>query len=394
MLLLIACANVANLLLARNAERSREFALRTALGASRPAIMRQMLIEGLALGLLGTAVGVLLALGTLRAVLPTAGAIVPRLSHASVDSRVLTFAMAMTFLTSVLFSLAPAFQATKADPSGALKEAARSIARGQDRFRSALVVVQITLGLVLLVGAEILMAGLLHFFQLDPGFRPDHLLAFEVGLPESRYDVARQVAFSDRLLEALRAIPGVQAAATGRPLPLAGHELRAAFEIEERPAAAADRPRSDAAIVTPGYFTAMRIPTLKGRDFSARDDASAPPVVLVNQVFARKYFPGEDIIGKRIQPGLGPAVMREIVGVVGDAEAGPARRGFRSDLLSPLQAASLEHRYHCCEDGGSAATTGIGRTGRGGEPGPAGSHAPRANRKGPRGRGDSLPCNS
>ena len=320
MLLLIACANVANLLLARNAERSREFALRTALGASRLAIVRQMLIEGLALGLLGTTAGVLVAVGVLRAVLPAAGAIVPRLAQASIDGRVLAFSMALAVLTSVLFSLAPAFQASGADPSGALKEGARGIARGQDRFRSSLVVLQITLGLVLLVGAEVLMAGFLHLFQLDPGFRPDHLLTLEIGIPESRYNVARQIAFSDRLLERLRAIPGVRAAAAGQPLPLTGHEMLAAFDIEERPAAPPDRPRSDAAIVTPGYFNTMQIPLIRGRDFSQRDAAAAPPIALVNQAFARKYFPGEDAVGKRIQSGFGKAVMREIVGVVGDAK--------------------------------------------------------------------------
>lgn len=321
MLLMIACANVANLLLARNAGRSREFAVRTALGASRPAIVRQMLIESLALALLGTAGGVLLALGALNAVLPLVGESVPRLSQASIDGRVLAFSIVMAMLTSVLFSLAPALQATKTDPAGALKEGARNIARGHDRFRSGLVVVQITLGLVLLVGAELLMATFLHLVQRDPGFRADHLLTFAIGLPENQYNGARQVAFCDRLLEHLTAIPGVQAAATGRPLPLEGHQMRVAFDIEERPAAAPDRPRSDTAIVTPGYFRTMGIPLLNGRDFSERDNAEAPPVLVVNQAFARKYFPGEDVIGKRIQPGIGQTpIMREIVGVVGDAQ--------------------------------------------------------------------------
>ncbi len=334
MLLMIACANVANLLLARNAERAREFALRTALGASRPAIVRQMLIESLALGVLGAAGGVLLALGALNAVLPLVGESIPRLSQASIDGRVLAFSIVMAVLTSVLFSLAPAFQAAGADPADALKEGARNIARGHDRFRSGLVVAQITLGLVLLVGAELLMASFLHLVQRDPGFRADHLLTFGIGLPETQYNVARQIAFCDRLLEHLRAIPGVQAAATGRPLPLEGHQMRVAFDIEERPAAAPDRPRSDTAIVTPGYFGAMGIPLLKGRDFSERDDAKAPPVLVVNEAFARKYFPGQQMVGKRIQPGAhtgeGPR-MREIIGVVGNAKQ--AALGADSDPI-------------------------------------------------------------
>lgn len=327
MLLMIACANVANLLLARNAERAREFALRTALGASRQALVRQMLIESLALGALGAAGGLFLAVLALDAVLALAGESIPipRLSQASIDVRILAFSILMAALTSVLFSLAPAFQAAGADPAGALKEGAQSIARGHDRFRSGLVVVQIALGLVLLVGAELLMASFVHLVRRDPGFRADHLLTFDIALP-AQYNVVRQVAFCDRLLEHLRAIPGVQTAATGRPLPLQGHQMRAAFDIAERPAAAANRPRSPMAIVTPGYFGAMGIPLLRGRDFSERDDAKAPPVLVVNQAFARKYFPGEDVIGKRIQPGAhsgeGPR-MREIVGMVGDAKQAP-----------------------------------------------------------------------
>jgi predicted permease len=332
MLLMIACANVANLLLARHAERAREFAVRTALGASRPAIVRQVLIESLALGFLGTAGGVLLAHGALKAVMPLASGSIPRVAHASIDGRVLAFSIVMAVLTSVLFSLAPAFQAAGADPASALKKGARNIARGHDRFRSALVVVQITLGLVLLVVAELLMAGFLHLVQRDPGFRPDHLLTFDIGLPEAQYNLAQQIAFCDRLLESLRAIPGVQAAAAGRPLPLQGHQMRAAFDIEERPAPAPDRPRSDIAIVTPGYFRAMGVPLLNGRDFNERDDAQAPPVLVVNQAFGRKYFPGEDVIGKRIQSGAGqPSTMREIVGVVGDARQ--AALGADSDAI-------------------------------------------------------------
>jgi putative ABC transport system permease protein len=332
MLLLIACANVANMLLARNTGRAREFALRTALGASRAAIVRQMLIESLALGFLGAAGGILLALGALKALLPLVGESIPRLSQASIDGRVLAFSIVMAVLTSVLFSLAPAFQAAGANPAGALKAGARSIARGNDRFRGALVVVQITLGLVLLVGAELLMASFLQLVQRDPGFRTDHLLTFDIGLPEAQYNGARQAAFCDRLLEHLRAIPGVEAVATGRPLPLQGHQMRIAFDIEERPVAAPDRPRSDTAIVTPGYFGALGIPLLKGRDFNERDDPEAPPVLVVNQAFVRKFFPGKDVIGKRIQPGAGrEPIMREIVGVVGDARQ--AAIGVDSDPI-------------------------------------------------------------
>jgi putative ABC transport system permease protein len=325
MLLLIACANVANLLLARNAGRSRDFALRTALGASRSAIVRQLLIEGVALAMLGAGSGVLLAFVILNAVLPLAEESIPRIAQAGIDGPVLAFSMTLAICTSVLFSFAPALQAIGAGVAGRLKEGTQHVAPGNDRFRSALIVLQITLGLVLLVGAEILTAGFVQLVRRDPGFRRDHLLTFNVG-------VSGQADFGDRLLERLKSIPGVQTAAMGRPLPLQGHQIRIAFDIPTQPIAASDRPRSDAAIVTPGFFSAMGIPLLKGRDISDRDSASALPVVVVNQAFARKFFPGEEAIGKRIQTGKGTgAVTREVVGVVGDAK--PSVAGADSDPI-------------------------------------------------------------
>ncbi len=324
LVLLIACANVAGLLLARSSDRAREFALRTALGASRGALVRQLLVESLGLGVLGTAAGVLVAMGALKAILPLAGDRVPRLGDAAVDGGILAFSAALAVLTSVLFGLAPALQAARVDPSVWLKEGAHGIAPGHDRFRSALVVGQIALGLVLFAGAEVLTAGFVSLMQRDPGFRTDHLLTFDVGSAASHDTEGRRIAFCGRLLETVRAIPGVAVAATGTPLPLQGHEMRAAFDIELRPAPASHRPRSDFAIVTPQFFAAMGIPLLSGRDFTESDDGGRQAVLVVNQAFARRFFPGEDVIGKRVKPGLGapPAPLREIVGVVGDARQG------------------------------------------------------------------------
>jgi predicted permease len=323
LVLLIACANVASLLLARSTEHAREFALRLALGASRAALVRELLIESLALGLLGSAGGIVFAVGVLKAILPLVGDSIPRLAQADVDGRVLVFSAFLALLTSVLFGLAPALQAAAVDPIGGLKGSGRGIVPGPDRFRSALVVGQIALGLMLLVGAELLVTSFLNLMQRDPGFRADHLLTFDIGVSETQYPGTQQIAFSDRLLERMTAIPGVQVAASGRPLPLQGHEMQIAFDLEERRAAVSDRPRSDVAIVTPGYFAAMGIPLLRGRDFTQRDDVGAPAVLVVNQAFARKHFPGKNAIGQRIQPGAGrPPIMREIVGVVGDAKQG------------------------------------------------------------------------
>ena len=329
LVLLIGCANVANLLLARSTDRAREFALRTALGASRGALLRQLLAESLIVGLLGAAGGLALAEAALRFILPLAGERlpVPRLFDSAIDLRVMAFSTMAALFTTVLFTLAPAAQVLRAELSGVLNESAATIARGHHRLRSALVVGQITLGLVLLVGAELLMASFVRLAGHDPGFRADHLLTFDIGLSSTRYTNAGEIAFSDRLLERMKTIPGVRAAAASMPLPLEGHQMSISFDIEERPAAAPDRPHSDMSIVTPGYFAAMGIPLRKGRDFTQRDDAKAPRVLVVNEAFARKYFPGEEVIGKRIQPGATNgkegAQMREIVGVVGNAKQAP-----------------------------------------------------------------------
>src|SRR5262249_22199203 len=197
---------------------------------------------------------------------------------AAIDLRVLTFSALLVFLTTTLFSLAPAAGLLRADPTDALKEGAANVAHGRHWLRSLLVVGQIALGLVLLACAEMLAGSLLHLAGRDPGFRPDHLLTFDIGLSEIRYNNAAQIAFSDRLLERLRAIPGVRAAAFGMPLPLEGHQMSVSFDIEERPTPPPERPHSDMAIVSPGYFTTMGIPVLKGRDFTERHEATAPRV--------------------------------------------------------------------------------------------------------------------
>lgn len=346
LVLLIGCANVANLLLARSTERAREFALRTALGASRAALVRQLLAESLILGLLGTAGGIGLAFAALRLILPLAGEQipVPRLFEAGVDLRVLAFSIAAAFVTAILFSLAPAAQVVRADLTATLKEGAANIAHGHHMLRSVLVVSQITLGLVLLVGAEVLTVSFVKLAGGDPGFRADHLLTFDVGLSDKQYTTATTIAFSDRLIEKLRAIPGVRAVASGMPFPLEGHQMGASFDIEERPRPAAERVSSEISIVTPGFFGTLGIPVKKGRDFTERDDVRAPRVVVVNEAFARKFFPGEEAIGKRIKPGATNGkegmVMREIVGVVGNARQTPWSAGDNPIYYLPYKQVS------------------------------------------------------
>jgi putative ABC transport system permease protein len=335
--LLIACANVANLLLARTTERGREFALRLAIGASRAAVVRQLATEGIALGLLGAAGGLALAWAVLSAVVPFVAEDLPRVADAGVDTRVVGFAAVLAVLTSVLFSLAPAARAARAAPAGTLKEGGRGVAQGRSRVRSLLVVAQVTLGLVLLVGAELLVASFVRLVQRDPGFRSENLLTFDVGQPAS----GDGTQFAERLLERLRALPGVRAAAVGTPLPLSGSQMSITFDIEERRAAAPDRPGSDMAIVTPGFFATMGIPLVRGRAFGGRDTVEAPRVLVVNEAFAKKFFPGGDALGKRIEPGATNGKegrqLREIVGIVGNAKQAPLRAETDPIYYFPLR---------------------------------------------------------
>jgi len=194
-------------------------------------------------------------------------------------------------------------------------------------LRIGLVVAQITLGLVLLSGAGLLIASFLHLLHRDLGLQLEHVLTFNMSVPDARYPEAKQLEFNNRLLERLRALPGVTSVAEGVPLPLTGSQMTISFAIEERPGTRSNRPSSDIAIITPDYFRTLGIPVIEGREFTARDDSKAAPVVIVNRAFAEQFFPGENVIGKRMQPGAsmrdGADPMREIVGVVGNAVQTP-----------------------------------------------------------------------
>ncbi len=325
LVLLIACANIANLLLARTANREQEMAVRAAMGASRGRVVRQLLTESLLLAILGGATGTLFAEYALDVVLPLGGRSIPRLAQASVDLRVLGFSLLLTFLTSLFFGLAPALHASKVDFASSLKEASRSSTSRHDRIRGAMVITQVTLGLVLVTAAGLLMASFLRLEKSDLGLKLDHLLTFWFNLPEPQYNAAQEVAFYDHLLDRMRALPGVESAAGAWPMPLVGDNATVGFNIEERPAAPADWPSARMAIITPGYFSTAGIPLLKGRRFNEHDDLKAQRVLIVNKAFADKYFPHEDVIGKRITPGAtGPGeskeTLHEIVGLAGNAK--------------------------------------------------------------------------
>jgi len=324
LVLLIACVNVAGLLLARATRRRPEMALRTALGAGRWGIIRQMLVESLLLALGGGALGVAFSSWLLEAMLRWMPQNLPRAGEVSIDGAVLGFVVAVSVASGLLFGVLPAWRISRLDPVTALREGARGIpgGRGQHRLHDYLVVAETALGLVLLVGSGLLVHSFLRIVRVNPGFDPHQVLTARLNLPAKRYTEEQQVELIDRLLARLGALPGVRSAAAVLPLPLGGGDMGVSFAIEGRPVAPGDEPSASINLVTPGYFETMRIPLLAGRTFAARDGRKDAPVVIVNESFARKYFPGENPVGKHMRSDASDneaaAPMREIVGVVGD----------------------------------------------------------------------------
>jgi putative ABC transport system permease protein len=324
--LLIACANVANILLARATTRHKEMAIRAALGASRSRIVRQLLTESVTLGLAGGALGLIVALWGTDLLVALSRDDIPRAAQIGLDGRVLLFTLTVSVLTGVIFGLVPAIQSSKPDLSESLKEGGRGSAEGarRNRIRGALVVIEVAVAIVLLVGAGLLIESLRRLQNVNPGFDPKNVLAATVGLPDVKYSSEKQIAFYRELLDRIRALPGVKRASAVLPLPLSQDRFRLTFEIEGRPLPKGDHPASEYRAVGLDYFGAMSIPLLKGRDFTLRDDKKAAPVIVINEAFAEKFFPGEDPIGKRIMPSIAvddtePA-MREIIGVVGNVK--------------------------------------------------------------------------
>ncbi|MEP6706297.1 MAG: ABC transporter permease [Pyrinomonadaceae bacterium] len=326
LVLLIACANVANLLLARAMTRHKEMAIRSALGASRMRVVRQLLTESVMLSLAGGALGLILAVWWSDLLVTLGKDEIPRALQVGLDWRVLAFTLVVSILTGIIFGLAPALHSSKTELTETLKEGGRGSGEGarRNRVRGVLLVTELAIAVVLLVGAGLLIQSLWRLRQVSPGFNPQNVLTFTVGIPEVKYPTAKQAQFYHDLSARLGSLPGVKSVSTILPLPLSGDAFRLSFETEGRPIAKGDLPGADFFAISNGYFKTMGIPLLKGRVFSERDGKEAPAVIIVNQAFARKFFPGEDPIGKHIKPGIStdeskPA-MREIVGVVADVK--------------------------------------------------------------------------
>lgn len=343
---LIACANVANLLLVRASVREKEIAIRTALGAGRRRLVRQMLVESLILALAGGTLGLLLAYLALTPIRTLSAGSIPRVNDISIDATVLAFALAVTVLTGIIFGLAPAWQAARAGVAGVLKEGGRSSATSGGRWvRSGLLIAEVALSIVLLVGATLLLRSFDRLTNVDPGFRADRVLAFRVSLPNASYrEDHNRIAFFDTLLGRLEALPQVSAAGMVQTLPMRGGYFLS-FSVQGRPAPKpAEKPSANHRAVSPRYFAALGIPLMRGRTFTDRDAEKAPMVAVVDEAFVQRHFPGEDPIGRGLDIGNGTDGFYDIVGVVGnvhhsglDANPNPTMYvPYRQDVFSTM----------------------------------------------------------
>jgi len=323
--LLIACANVANLMIARATGRQREIALRAALGASRWRIMRQLLTESLIVALVGGAFGVLVGfwgLDALRVANPgDAAKFAPGWYQLGINLPVLLFTLGLSLFSGLVFGLAPAWQLSRPNLNDALKEGARNLSGGSHRLRSSLVVFEVALSLVLLVGAGLLFRSFLSLLNTNPGFDPDNVLTMNLVLPNAKYrEQPQRAAFYNDLVQRVKAAPGVESAAFVNYLPLGGSNSSDAYFIEGEPEPQPGQEHEGRyRVATPDYFQTMRI-SIRGRAFTEQDKAGATPVVIVNETFARKHWPGQNALGKRFRI-FGPierSPWMEIVGVIED----------------------------------------------------------------------------
>jgi len=336
-LLLIACANIASLLLARAAARRREMAVRAAMGAGRARIIRQLLTESLLLALLGGSFGLLLGYWGLDALLKFIPPNVPRLQDVALDASVFLFTALISMLTGVLFGLVPAWQASKVNLADALKDASRANSAGRGiRSHSLLVSAEVALVVILLIGAALMLQSFRRLLAVDPGFKPQGVATFVVSLLGTCYsDDGQRTQFFEQARSQLSSLPGVRAAGAISNLPLGGNENVTWFVVEgAEPLPRGKEPVAEDRLITPGYFEAMGVSLVSGRDFEATDSADKSPVIIVNETLAQQIFPAGDAVGKRIRRVLDDKEWRTIVGVARDV------RGFA------LEAQARPQFYH------------------------------------------------
>jgi putative ABC transport system permease protein len=340
--LLVACVNVANLLLARSLSRHKEISIRAALGGGRWHIIKQLLAESVLLGAIGGLAGLVIAIwgiDSLKAFLPS----LPRIDEISPDLRVLAFTALVSLGVGIVAGLLPAWRASHSNLAGSLNETSRGSTEGTrgHRTRAALVVVEIVLALVLLASAGLLVESFVRLERVSAGFDPTNVMTARVALPETNYKPQRAADFYKKLMARVSSLPGVSSAAAAWWIPLSGSEIGFNCDIQERPAPQGQQPVVQFNVVTPDYFKTMRVPLLRGRAFTDRDDGAASPVAIVTESFAKQFFPGEDPIGKRITPNgsvePGKPPVREIVGVVADMHLISLRQAPKPQIYVPHQ---------------------------------------------------------
>jgi putative ABC transport system permease protein len=322
--LLVACANVANLLLARFTARRKEIAIRTALGATRARIVVQFLAESVLTAGIAGVLGILLAVWGLDLLKKLAENFIPRVREISLDLPVLGFALSLSLVTGLVLGLVPALHASRSDPIDSLKDSSRgTTGRQAGRLRAGLLVAEVALSLVLVVGAVLLIDSFRRLQNVDPGFRAEGVTTFFVGLPPGSYpDIEPQGLFFQNAIEKIKALPGVTTASAGSNLPASDNgNTRSPAAVEGRPLPpVSDRMIAVRSTTSPGFFETLGIPIKQGRDFNWRDRSGSPEVVIINETMAKKFFPGENPIGHRLITGIA-SIPREIVGVAGDVRS-------------------------------------------------------------------------
>jgi len=324
LVLLIACANTANLLLARATNRVHEIAIRAALGATRARVVRQLLSEALVLSITGAALGTGIANWALAGILKLYPSNLPRAAEISINHQVLFFTIGLALVTGVLFGIVPALQVSKPNLTEVMRDNSRTTTAGlgHNRLRSALVISETALGAMLLIGAGLLIRSFDRLSHVDLGLNPDHVLTANFDLSETRYNSDQEDRFIEELLGKIRRLPGVTSVAGGVPLPLSNSNFTVSFNWPDHPVPAANQPSAAIYIVTPGFLETLQVPRVRGRTFDERDERNSDPVMIVNQEFARKFFPNEDPIGKQLKIGADEGEararykVRQIVGIV------------------------------------------------------------------------------
>jgi putative ABC transport system permease protein len=321
--LLIACANVASLLLARASSRDKEIVLRMALGANPARVLRQLLTESVLLAVAGGLLGLALAAWGIAMLAQFGPANLPRLAEINIDWRVMAFTLTASLATGIIFGLAPALLTVRTDLNSVLKTSGRGNTGSRTRalWRNALVTSEIASCVVLLTGAGLLIRSFLQLESVNPGFRPDHVLTMQIALPETSYSGQKVALFYHQLVDRLQALAGTQYAGIARNLPLSGADASLNFVVENRPVeSAAEQSRAKYRAASADYFAALGIPLLRGRYFDGTDGEKTPAVVIINNTMARRFWPGEDPIGKRMKAGFDGSQWCTIVGIVGDVK--------------------------------------------------------------------------